>query len=129
MPPTVATIDTGTRLAVDRTWLAHERTMLAWVRTATSLISFGFTIYKFFQLEIGKNLDRTDPLIGPRGFALILIATGIGSLVLAFIEHRQSMRTMRATFGDITPKSVAGMVAFVVGGLGILTIIVVTLRQ
>ena len=28
--------------------------MLAWVRTAASLISFGFTIYKFFQLEIGK---------------------------------------------------------------------------
>jgi len=54
MPPAVATIDTGTRLAVDRTWLAHERTMLAWVRTAASLISFGFTIYKFFQLEISK---------------------------------------------------------------------------
>jgi putative membrane protein len=129
MPPVVAPIDTGTRLAVDRTWLAHERTMLAWVRTAASLISFGFTIYKFFQLEISKSVDRPDPLIGARGFALILITTGIGSLVLAFIEHRQSMRTMRATFGDIMPKSVAGLVAFVVGGLGILTIVAVALRQ
>jgi putative membrane protein len=42
-------------LAVDRTWLAHERTLMAWVRTATSMISFGFTIYKFFQFEAGKE--------------------------------------------------------------------------
>jgi Domain of unknown function (DUF202) len=39
----------ATRLAVDRTRLAADRTLLAWIRTATSLISFGFTIYKFFQ--------------------------------------------------------------------------------
>jgi putative membrane protein len=32
------------RLVLDRTWLAHERTLKAWVRTATSMIGFGFTI-------------------------------------------------------------------------------------
>jgi inner membrane protein YidH len=36
-------------LSLDRTIQAHDRTLMAWVRTATSLISFGFTIYKFFQ--------------------------------------------------------------------------------
>jgi putative membrane protein len=41
----------ATELAVDRTWLAYERTLMAWVRTATSMISFGFSIYKFFQFE------------------------------------------------------------------------------
>ena len=35
----------ATKLAVDRTRLAYERTLMAWVRTATSLISFGFTIF------------------------------------------------------------------------------------
>ena len=30
-------LDTGTRLAVDRTRLAYERTLMAWVRTAASL--------------------------------------------------------------------------------------------
>jgi putative membrane protein len=39
----------ATQLAVERTTLAHERTLMAWVRTSVSLISFGFTIYKFFQ--------------------------------------------------------------------------------
>jgi putative membrane protein len=32
-----------TRLAYE------ERTLMAWVRTATSLISFGFTIFNFFR--------------------------------------------------------------------------------
>jgi inner membrane protein YidH len=39
-----AKLDAGTRLAIERTRLASERTMMEWVRTATSLISFGFTI-------------------------------------------------------------------------------------
>ena len=55
--------DTGTRLAIDRTRLAYERTMMAWIRTATSLITFGFSVYKFFQLDIrdrpcSSNADR-----------------------------------------------------------------------
>ena len=95
-----------------------------------SLISFGFTIYKFFQLEISKLVpDRPEPLIGPREFAMILIATGIGSLILAFVEHRRSDRQLRETFGDIVPRSVAGIVASIVGGLGALAIIVVIFRQ
>ena len=46
---TTATADPRTALAIERTRLAHERTLMAWVRTATSLISFGFTIYKGFD--------------------------------------------------------------------------------
>ena len=45
-------LDEGTRLAYERTVLAHERTLMAWLRTAVSLITFGFTIYKFFALEL-----------------------------------------------------------------------------
>src|SRR5689334_19149367 len=41
--------DDPTALAVTRTFAALDRTLMAWVRTATALMSFGFTIYKFFQ--------------------------------------------------------------------------------
>ena len=37
------------RLAIDRTRLAAERSLMAWIRTALSMIAFGFTIYKFLQ--------------------------------------------------------------------------------
>ena len=50
MVPGPLGLDQSTKLAFDRTWVAYERTMLAWVRTATSLITFGFSIYKFFQI-------------------------------------------------------------------------------
>jgi putative membrane protein len=44
-----SSLPSSTALALDRTLLAYDRTLMAWVRTATSLISLGFTIYKFFQ--------------------------------------------------------------------------------
>jgi uncharacterized membrane protein YidH (DUF202 family) len=43
-------LDLSPKLAVERTWVAYERTMLARIRTATSLITFGVSVYKFFQL-------------------------------------------------------------------------------
>ena len=103
--------------------------MLAWVRTAASLISFGFTIYKFFQLELGKQATDAEPLIGARGFAMILISMGIGSLILAAIEHRRSTLALKAMYGDVEPRSVAGLVAGAIGALGVLAIVVVYLRQ
>jgi putative membrane protein len=39
-------LDASTRLAAQRTRLAQERTLMAWIRTCTSLIAFGFTIFK-----------------------------------------------------------------------------------
>ena len=42
-------LDTGMRLAFECTYLAHERTQMAWVRTGLALITFGFTIAKFFE--------------------------------------------------------------------------------
>lgn len=114
------TLDTGTRLAVDRTRLAYERTMMAWVRTGTSMISFGFTIYKFFQFQTDKAQPAVPArLIGPREFALIMIGTGLVALFLSTIEHRQSMKMLRVTYGP-QPMSVAGVVAFIVSGLGLL---------
>ena len=80
-------LDTATELAFDRTRAAYERTMMAWIRTATSLITFGFTIYKFFQIEV-PDRGQQNRLIGPRQFAFILVSIGLFSLILAF-HHLQ----------------------------------------
>ena len=118
-------LDRGTQLAVERTWLAHERTMMAWVRTGTSLISFGFTIYKFFQLEIPGN--REHGVIGPREFALIMITIGIVSLTLAAVSHYRTLRKMNADYYAL-PVSTAGIVAGLVGALGVLALLAVIFR-
>jgi putative membrane protein len=50
--------------------------MMAWIRTSTSLITFGFGVYKFFQFELRKT-EPIDAIIGPREFAMIMIITGL----------------------------------------------------
>jgi putative membrane protein len=121
------TLDSGTRLAVDRTRLAYERTQMAWVRTAASLISFGFTIYKFFQFELKGSVEPAQHVIGPRGFALIMISTGLLGLIMADIQHRASMKLLKELYGDTT-RSVAGIVGWVVGLLGALALLAVVIR-
>jgi putative membrane protein len=116
----MTTLDTGTKLAVERTRLAQERTTMAWVRTAASLISFGFTIYKFFQIE-QRGLE-TPGLIGSRGFAMIMICTGVTALVLAALQHHHNLRGMQKDYGAL-PRSVAGPVAWLVGLLGLLALV------
>jgi putative membrane protein len=59
MAQSVPGLDVSTTLAFERTRVAYERTMLGWVRTATSLITFGFTIYKYFQIERGEASQTT----------------------------------------------------------------------
>jgi putative membrane protein len=97
---------------------------MAWLRTATSLISFGFTIYKFFQLEIKAPQPGAGHVIGPRGFALIMIAIGLVALLLSTLEHRRNLRAMRGKFGHI-PASTAAIVATLVSLLGLLAFIAV----
>jgi putative membrane protein len=134
-PPAAPTSDDlahqRTSLAFDRTRLAHERTLMAWVRTAISLISFGFTIYKFFQgLSDAKQISVSQRLIGPRGFALTMIALGVGALVLATIQHRNEMNALAAEYDrhPTIPRSTAQVLASVVGALGIAALVVVLMH-
>jgi putative membrane protein len=121
------TMDVGTRLAFDRTRLAYDRTMMAWIRTATSLISFGFSIYKFFQIETGKG-EPKDQLIGPREFAMMMIGIGLLSLLMATIQHRQDRNELRARDPEV-PLSMAAVLAGMIALLGIVAFAAVIFQQ
>jgi putative membrane protein len=126
-----ADLPDATQLAVDRTRLAYERTLMAWVRTATSLISFGFTIYKFFQFlreESADKMPHANHLIGPRQFALLMIFVGLGTLGLATLQHRQHMQMLRAQ-GALIPYSLAMLLALLVVVIGFLGLFVVLFKQ
>ena len=118
-------IDISTRLAIERTRVAYDRTMLAWIRTAASLITFGFTIYKYFQME--RVAPPSEGLIGPREFSIILIALGLLSLVAAVWQNRQDFLRLREYYPE-TPRSLAGGLAVLIALLGILALIAVTRR-
>jgi len=122
-------MDAGTRLALDRTALAHERTLMAWVRTAVSLISFGFTIYKFFNFELQSRPPLQGEILGPRGFAFIMIAVGVFALIVAMFQHRHSLVALHREYGQAMPKSLAVFVAALFGMLGLLALTAVIMRR
>jgi inner membrane protein YidH len=121
------TLDVSTRLAFERTWVAYERTMLAWVRTATSLITFGFSVYKFFQI-VREEGGRTNHLIGSRQFGLLLVSIGLAALALATLEYRQNIRMLGAEYQG-RPRSLAVIVAGLISVLGIVALTMMVMRQ
>lgn len=125
--PGARALDLSTKLAFDRTWVAYERTMLAWVRTATSLITFGFSVYKFFEIVREEN-SRSSHLIGPRQFGLLLVSIGLASLALATVEYRQNIRMLGAEYQG-RPRSLAVIVAGLISILGILALAMMLFRQ
>lgn len=125
--PKDSKVPDATMLAIDRTWLAHERTLMAWVRTAVSMISFAFTIYKFFEFEHAQEPSvRRGPLLTPRDFAIILISIGLISLVMASIGHYRNTRILKA---QLHRTSMALIVAVLVGVFGILVFLSAILRS
>jgi putative membrane protein len=123
----VPALDIATKLAFERTRAAYERTMMSWVRTSASLITFGFSIYKFFQLE--KPVSGTERrVVGPREFALTMVVIGLVTLVLATWEFRQNIRALGAQDGD-TSRSLAVIMAGLISILGILAFILMVFRQ
>jgi putative membrane protein len=119
--------NTSTTLAVDRTRLAHDRTLMAWVRTATSLISFGFTIYKFFQYMHEQEPRAREGRIGPRQYATLMIVIGIVALVIATLQHRRDMRALRAHYPEV-PYSMATILAGLISILGVVALLAVVFR-
>lgn len=109
------------QMALDRTWLAHERTLMAWIRTSTSMISFGFTIYKFFQFEVVKDAPIRHGLLTPRDFALIMVSIGLAALLAATVLHRREVRGLRPLSGG--KHSLTEVIAYLVSGFGILVLI------
>lgn len=120
-------LDLSTKLAFDRTRAAYERTMLAWVRTSTSLITFGFSVYKFFQIE-RETFAQKSHFIGSRQFGMLLVVIGMAALVLATLEYRQNIQSLGAQYPS-RPRSLAVVVAALISILGILALVAMIFRQ
>jgi putative membrane protein len=119
--------DVATDLSLDRTVLAHERTLMAWVRTSASLISFGFSIYKFFQYLAQSQGVTPYRLFGPQEFAAGMISLGMVTLVLATVQHRRDIKTLELKYGRAY-RSLSVKLALLLSLLGVLLLFVVLLR-
>jgi putative membrane protein len=110
-------LNEGTSLAYERTYLAHERTQMAWIRTALSLISFGFTIAKFFEYLDQKHTGPA-PAMGPREVGILMISLGLVALALATLQHWHALRRLHARCPDL-PRSLSWVIAALLAVLGL----------
>ena len=89
-----------------RTRLSVERTMMSWIRTAVSLIGFGFAIVQFFerlrQMPAASNTLFPE---APKYLGLSLIACGIAALLISIWQYWWTVNYLRS--GSFAP--VAGL--------------------
>ena len=120
-------LKTSDILALDRTRLAAERTLMAWVRTALSMIGFGFTIYKFLQVVQEQS---TLPVLrpqAPRNLGLMLVGIGTFAVIIACVQHWQYVGKLRPD-QPYKPWDLAFIVAVLIALLGLLMFGSIVLR-
>ena len=111
--------------ALVRTQLAAENTLMAWIRTAVSLYTFGFTISKFFEYLAEQKGAKASA--GPRVLGIALICTGVVALLLALVEHVHTTRKLGslglpAAFRFSLPAGTAAVLA-VIGVIALASIV------
>lgn len=76
-----------------RTRLSVERTMMSWVRTAVSLIGFGFAIEQFFErLQRTPGTQAAYLPDAPMFLGLALISCGVLALAISIWQYRWASR-------------------------------------
>jgi putative membrane protein len=80
--------------ALVRTGFSSEQSLMSWTRTSVSLITFGFSIAKFFYY-LAEQQGGAQLSAGPRRLGLALIFVGILALVLAMVEHVHRLRVLQ----------------------------------
>lgn len=79
-------------LGQKRTILAADRTLMAWIRTSLSMLSFGFTIYKVLQSLADHNqIAHSD---SPQRVGLFLAGMGTFTMVMGTIGYWTTLRDL-----------------------------------
>jgi putative membrane protein len=119
-----------------RTRLSLERTMMSWLRTAVSLIGFGFAIVQFFERL--QRLPGVRPAYipdAPQYLGLALISCGILALLVSVWQYWWTVRYLwSGSFASIAGITKEGMqspvvaIAVLLIGIGLFAFVAVLLR-
>jgi putative membrane protein len=83
-------VNVSNELARERSRQAADRTLMAWIRTALSLIGFGFGVAQFRDILVRTELvARRSPEYPSTAlyFGLAFIAVGVLGLLAATVQH------------------------------------------
>lgn len=106
-------------LAKERNRAAAERTLMAWIRTSLSLISFGFGIDRVVAAIHGAFNTGVNVLNLSRILGLSFISIGTLALLAAALSHRQDLKHIEKGHFTYTPRlSLSFIVAIALIGVG-----------
>lgn len=112
-------------LGAIRTILAADRTLMAWIRTALSMLSFGFTIYKLLKaLADHGQIARTD---SPQHVGMFLAAVGTGAMLLGTVSYWITLREIARSEAFRMGRSVL-LVALIMSLAGLTLFIAIAKR-
>jgi putative membrane protein len=80
--------------ALTRTTMGADRTLMAWIRTALSLYSFGFTIYKLLQDFVHSGATLAVRTGEPRTVGLVMTGMGAVTMLMGVLEYWLRMREL-----------------------------------
>ena len=115
-------------LAKERNRAAAERTLMAWIRTALSLIGFGFGIGKLSAFTDAAGLHmKADPAHSTLVFGVSFILVGIFGLLSAIVQHTRIMARLNRpdfTYEAMRPITMtAAVLLMLIGVFGLLAIL------
>jgi putative membrane protein len=121
-------------LAKERNRAAYDRTLMAWIRTAISLIGFGFAIAKSYEYIQAETLEETgrfiDQIHAPLWFGMSFILLGMLCIlggVIQYVKVVKQIQTGEFTSGD--PKPLAKIIALILLIIGIFALITIFQRR
>ncbi|WP_040695615.1 YidH family protein [Nodosilinea nodulosa] len=127
-PPEPEPYNMNNELAKERNRAAAERTLMAWIRTALSLIGFGFGIDRIVAAVQTSRLSGSDRInLSVRLLSIGFIAIGNIALLVAVLQHQQVLKRLRRSdFRYDPPIPIATITAIsllIVGTLALLTLL------
>lgn len=111
----------GTELAKERNRAAQERTLMAWIRTSLTLISFGFGIESIVSILNQSLGEIANPIRLSRILGVSFIALGTFSLLAAAVDYRHQLQKIQRN--DLLYQSRTSptlIVAYILALLGII---------
>ncbi|MGC8494284.1 MAG: YidH family protein [Syntrophobacteraceae bacterium] len=115
-------------LPYEQSRLSADRTLMSWIRTSLSMISFGFTIFKFFQYLKESATSYNIPAQRARNFGTALVSLGTILLILAIVEYIVFLRRLDRDSGKKFRISLAAVAATLISLVGLLALFDLFLR-